>query len=217
MENSSLCWWHWRRYISDYVIIILVQTLSFFSKNLFSHHHRAVIENDPSLAFPLSDNIISSSEVLLVALVFPLLIFFCISYVWKRDYHDLHHATLGLLQAYCFTSLITRLTKMYCGRARPNHWSVIDPNEPDSWSSFPSGHASIAAAGCTILTQYLAANLKVFDPNKGESWRFILCFSPMLGAFFIGCSRTRDVRFEKKNYFVHWGGGVFFLNFNFVF
>ena len=185
-------WWHTSHAV-DYAVLIIAECFIIFLPMLTGPHHRFIVAGDTSILYPLLDDIVPGYAAALLAIGVPLLVFVAWQF-WKRSLHDVHHAILTLLQAVVFSNLVTNIFKLYCGRPRPDWGQYHLVNSTDAWMSFPSGHSSLSAAGFTTLSLYICANLRTFHPTNGESWRFVLSFSPMLIAFFVAASRTRDVR-----------------------
>lgn len=193
LTMAAHCWWR-KSFIMDYMMIVAAYAISLLIPMYFEPYQRFIATSDASLDYPLKEDIVPKWVASLIAIAFPLLVFILVQF-WKRSLHDLHHATLSLLQSVTFTSLVTKIFKFYVGRPRPDWESYQLLNPIEARMSFPSAHSSLSAAGLTVLTLYAAANLQVFSSHRGESWRFLVSFSPMMVTFFIACSRTRDVRF----------------------
>lgn len=84
-----------------------------------------------SLTFPCSWALVVAS------LGVPILCF-ALYQIWARSPHDFHHATLGLLEGFALTILLTALIKVFAGAYRPFYGNLVDPNT-DSRKSFVYG------------------------------------------------------------------------------
>ena len=163
---------------------------------------------------------VPDSLLIVLAIVIPWILQILISTVYgeKGD----RHATLCIyFVALSLTQLTTDLVKMYCGYLRPIFYTICEPDETydactgdtgDSESyrrSFPSGHASTAFCGLTLLTLFIHSRFgvpcmkrKMESANQTYSdigaviLRYrsisILSLAPMGVAFFIAASRVVD-------------------------
>jgi membrane-associated phospholipid phosphatase len=116
---------------------------------------------------------------------------FALYQIWARSPHDFHHATLGLLEGFALTILLTALTKVFAGSYRPFYGNLVDPND-DSRKSFVSGHASLSFHSATFLSLWLCGKLGVVKKTGGHVWTQLLVLLPMIGAGALALSRTRD-------------------------
>ncbi|KAI9681782.1 MAG: hypothetical protein M1829_000527 [Trizodia sp. TS-e1964] len=65
----------------------------------------------------------------------------------------------------------------------------------DGWRSFPSGHSSWAFSGLGYLAFFLCGQLHALRPDIDLA-RFLIAFSPLLGALLIAISRCEDYRHD---------------------
>lgn len=63
----------------------------------------------------------------------------------------------------------------------------------DGFKSWPSGHAGVAFGGLGYLSLYLAGKLHIWD-NRGEVWKTVIVFIPLLAASMVSISRIMDAR-----------------------
>lgn len=128
--RSRFPWWQWS-YAVDYLILVLVETFALMLPAVVGPHHRFVPDGDTTVQFPLKESIVPGWAAVVLALGAPMLIF-CLYQIRCRSLHDLHHATLTLLQAFCFTNVVTNIFKLYCGRPRPD-WAANHLITSDAW------------------------------------------------------------------------------------
>jgi membrane-associated phospholipid phosphatase len=131
------------------------------------------------------------------------------------SWHDVHHASLAMAEAFVLTLLTTVALKRAVGRLRPDFLDRCQPDasgvctgDPDDIlegrQSFPSGHTSLSFAGGTFLTLYLWGKLQPFRTG-GALWKLLVILAPMAVATAVGVTRISDHRH-------HWedvlGGGI---------
>jgi hypothetical protein len=75
-----------------------------------------------------------SWALVLASLGVPILCF-ALYQIWARSPHDFHHATLGLLEGFALTILLTALIKVFAGSYRPFYGNMANP-DADSRKSF---------------------------------------------------------------------------------
>eukprot|EP00535_Pseudo-nitzschia_heimii_P000632 CAMPEP_0197180012 /NCGR_PEP_ID=MMETSP1423-20130617/4778_1 /TAXON_ID=476441 /ORGANISM="Pseudo-nitzschia heimii, Strain UNC1101" /LENGTH=286 /DNA_ID=CAMNT_0042630029 /DNA_START=279 /DNA_END=1139 /DNA_ORIENTATION=+ len=108
------------------------------------------------------------------------------------------------------TQTITNLAKLYVGYLRPIFYDKCDPDEDyqgctdeeheqQGRLSFPSGHASLSVCGMLLLSLFLEDSFGATAYRKSRAklpWFArivsVLCYAPMLLAFFILLSRVHD-------------------------
>lgn len=150
--------------------------------------------------------------VLILIVVIPVIIIF-INYLMTKDRPDVIQAILGLTLTLGMNGVITDIIKLTVGRPRPDFfWRCFPDGEMNSdlkctgdlhaemegRKSFPSGHSSFSFAGFGFAAWYLMGKLQIFNSNgRGQSWRLIICFIPIITAMLIAISRTCD-------YHHHW-------------
>jgi len=146
---------------------------------------------------------ISDTLLVILSIVLPILIQCLVAFTIGRA-RDVHRSICAY--AFCIgsTLLITDFTKRYVGYLRPNTYGYcgfdistlecLNENEDMNWRlSFPSGHASIAFAGLTMLTLYLSFAISVRHKYQLLSKALsILALSPLLLACYISASRVVD-------------------------
>jgi diacylglycerol diphosphate phosphatase / phosphatidate phosphatase len=173
---------------------------------------------------------ISDSLVVILALLIPLLLQLALS--WKFGTKgDIHGTVCVYIVSFCLVSIATDFVKTYVGYLRPVFYELCQPNdtydtcttdlseENSGRKSFPSGHASTAFCGLTLLTLFLhnrfgIPSIKTYatiipstvvsEPNemtvtyKRNPLRYriysILSLLPMAIALFIAASRVHDNR-----------------------
>lgn len=163
--------------IADLVSLVLLLAAVGLSLKLAHPVYRVVKENDPALDFPLKPSQVPLWLLFVFAAFLPMTIF---STVWMtqkpasrthRPDLDLLHATVSLFQSTIWSICITQWLKLLAGRPRPNFFAlckfqngacsasqkIID----DARRSFPSGHASFAFAGLSLLSYYALGKLRI--------------------------------------------------------
>lgn len=157
------------------------------------------------LAYPNEPSLVPYYAVCLLSFVPILLISVGFSFQSQpRSFHDVHNVALTLLTGFTITLCLTEIIKIYAGRHRPNFLERCQLNEQggcsgddrlvrDAKQSFPSGHSSTIFWGMTTLFLYLCGKLKLYsEQTKFQFPKLVLAYIPILGACFIGVSRTRD-------------------------
>jgi len=124
---------------------------------------------------------------------------------------------LGLIQkiicvyamAIGLTHSITNLSKLYVGYLRPIFFEMCQPDgdyqectgehSSEGRKSFPSGHASLSTCGLLLFSLFLEDSFgkTAYRKSRTKPHKFVrivsvLCYTPMLLAFFIFLSRVHD-------------------------
>ncbi|KAJ7940784.1 phosphatidic acid phosphatase type 2/haloperoxidase [Mycena leptocephala] len=161
----------------------------------------------------------------MISIVAPVVLQALINLLTIRSWWDLHNSLLGLILGLSITGSITQVTKLTVGRPRPD---IIDRCQPipgsvdpiyglsnssicttpnnsaimlDGFRSFPSGHASLSAAGLGFLAFYLAGKLHLFD-HRGYAAKAWVSLVPLAGAALVAISRTMDYRHHWQDVLV---------------
>lgn len=136
--------------------------------------------------------------------------------LWVRSGHDFHHAMLGLVEAFALTALGTQALQIAAGSLRPDWFERCRPNVEtlrctgnaevvyEGRRSFPSFQASLAFAGATYLSLYLAGHMKLWD-GKGWFWKVPVLLLPLVGAVALSVSPVLEHRHHLRDVVV---GGV---------
>lgn len=119
-------------------------------------------------------------------------------------------AIWGLIAVVLTTTVITELSKVYVGRARPDAYDVCGdnvnfhecrdklPNKiEDEYKSWPSGHSSIAMSGLAYLTFF---GIEVM--RSTVMWIPVLWTGFIMLAIYIGSTRIRDFRHHPDDVLV---------------
>lgn len=101
----------------------------------------------------------------ILSLVMPLAIQVGLSYTFGGQHDDVHATLCVYITALATRSLATEFVKLYVGYLRPIFYDFCQPDDDyqtctaddgaDIRKSFPSGHASMAFTGLTLLTLYI--------------------------------------------------------------
>lgn len=155
-----------------------------------------------------------------VAVVVPALLQFVLAWRMSKKegaaHPDLVHKTLCVYPlAVGLTQTLTNLAKLYAGYLRPIFYDICEPDEDflectgendQGRKSFPSGHASLSFCGLLLFCLFLehafgmTAHKKRVAASDAEAppavklvrvWS-VLCYAPILVAFFIAVSRVHD-------------------------
>ncbi|TPX43828.1 hypothetical protein SeMB42_g00232 [Synchytrium endobioticum] len=122
--------------------------------------------------------------------------------------HDTHHLVLALFLATGATKVMTDLFKVWMGRFRPDFLDRCQFDNAilectgehklirDGRESWPSGHTSASFCGMGLVSLYLAGKLSAWcvdePPYGGRVFSLVLSVMPLIGAAYIGISRTEE-------------------------
>jgi membrane-associated phospholipid phosphatase len=173
----------------DWLLGIVIIILSFVIPKQITPYQRLYVTGDPSLSYPRKSDIVPAWAAGLMAVVTPLLLAACF-WIKLRSFHDLHHAALGLLEAFALNTLATESIKTAAGRLRPHFFA--DMSARDSRLSFPSGHSSNMFCGMTYAAFYLAGKFGVFRRADGAFWKVLILCLLWGTATLVAVSRTLD-------------------------
>lgn len=176
------------------------------------------------LAYPFRKEIIPVWLAALLAFIIPFTLIMSIQ-IRIRSFNDANTAIMGLLFSLISSALVQVSMKWLIGGLRPNFLSICKPNiNPliigagigfdrvmfdrsicagdekqisDALQSMPSGQSTAAFAGLIYCSLYLNGKLKVFSNYRPQYWKFVLFFTPLIGAIFVASSLTVD-------YSHHW-------------
>jgi diacylglycerol diphosphate phosphatase/phosphatidate phosphatase len=217
-------WWNWY-FLVDWVLILgLLVTELIVTTFFLSPYDRYLPPNDPTVSYPLLDDIVPTWSLAFVDVLGPIVIFLFLQ-IWMRSGHDFHHACLGLLQALVFTMIFTDSIKFAAGRYRPDYLARVSSNSSasvlrDGRQSFPSGHSSVSFAAMVYLSLYLAGKLGLYRRYGGSAWKAIVCLFPLAVATTVAVSRVRDYHHDFSDILAGslLGAGMgimaYFMNYN---
>eukprot|EP01087_Luapelamoeba_hula_P015074 TRINITY_DN4468_c1_g2_i1.p1 TRINITY_DN4468_c1_g2~~TRINITY_DN4468_c1_g2_i1.p1 ORF type:complete len:329 (-),score=41.94 TRINITY_DN4468_c1_g2_i1:4-966(-) len=194
---SHFFWWR-NSYLFDWALLFAVCILELTITHLaFSPYDRYLPHpQDVSLTYPYANPATVPAQYLGFVIPAPIVIFaFC--QLFMRSTHDFHHACLGLAESVVFTLIFTDVTKVACGRYRPDWYSrehLSAAIKLDGRQSFPSGHSSLSFTAMVFLSLYMSGKLGVFRDNGGAVWKACLSMSPIAISTFIAITRVRNYR-----------------------
>jgi len=191
-HKKLFSWFHWV-YVSDYIAVIIFFIVGAIVESRVPAHQRITIANDPSLSYPLEDDIFPIWLLLLLSFAIPVAVFALAQFIYKST-HDFHHATLGLFVSLTLTYFFTDIIKVFAGRQRPDYFAMINAgNIQDAQESFPSGHSSFSFAAFTFLSLYISGKSHVYsDENGGHVFKFVFSLLPLVLCTSIAVTRTVD-------------------------
>lgn len=192
---------------------------------------------DPSNSRDFDDETISDIVLVITCVLLPLFVQLGLSIGFGYE-NDGHNTLCIYMIGFGITCIVTGSIKRYCGVLRPNFYDACgfsettlqctgDASEEEKFRrSFPSGHASLAFCGMTLLAMYLRQtfanpmlhkqeqekqeasmsarkrqiNLQrsLVSPSKLQQKKSlmrlkgILCYVPLMYAFFVASSRVAD-------------------------
>lgn len=217
LGNSYPAWWT-RRYIIDYVTcfgLILIMGIAYF---VMSPHEMETPQgrSNPTVSYSYKDSSFSTPMLIAVSFFVPPLAVLVVNVpqfvqlyklggrasergrdLYRKTFHDIHNAIFGTVESIAIMSCVMMFFKLFAGRDRPNHYSLIDSGAKvsESRESFPSGHSSFAFTGLTFLTLWLMGRFRVLSgprPGAGRLVAVFACLVPAFCAGFIAITRTRD-------------------------
>ena len=176
------------------------------------------LENDQSF----DSDTVNDWVLFLVSAILPLLLQTSLAHWVIKRSGDVHGTICTYLVAFGLTLLVTECVKSYAAYLRPsffdlceptaNYTSCLAPDSSDARKSFPSGHASTAFCGLSLLSMYLQRSFGIdsvreliatgengtivirYKTNVPHLYRFYstLCLLPVAVAIFIAVSRVVD-------------------------
>ncbi|KAF8481531.1 phosphatidic acid phosphatase type 2/haloperoxidase [Gautieria morchelliformis] len=203
-------------YAPDWVLTLLIVGLFFLLDTVEPFKREFSLDDTSYNQFEVQDQL-QNANVVLIAVVAPLVLMVVINMISIRSFWDCHTSWLGAILGIAITGSITQIVKVTVGRPRPD---CIDRCQPrpgsanhavfglvnatictqtdnsilkDGFRSFPSGHSSLSFAGLGFLSFYLAGKLHLFDQRgyTGKAWISVV---PLMGAALVAISRTMDYR-----------------------
>ncbi|EGG16337.1 phosphoesterase [Cavenderia fasciculata] len=217
-------------YLFDWVFSLIAALCGAFLFYFLPVRGRLFTLTDPTISYPVVPELIPFPILVTVSMVIPIVIIFLTTLAHKRNWHDFHHAQLGLVQTIAITLMMVAIFKCFIGGLRPNFLSRCDPliipgvtvgtgyggiyyssdicrgsksDVNDAMSSHPSGHAGLAAGGLVYLALFLHARLKTFR-NRGHLIIYVLVMFCITAALLIGVSRIVDYRHTFMNVLEGW-------------
>jgi len=189
--------WFSKQYLADWSVSVVGILVSYilFETEAIVPFDRYLPPDFQEASYPLKPDIVPTWLAFLFVTVIPLLVIF-VTYLLHKNKHDVHHAILTLAESILFAYLFTGLGKVLAGRYRPNYYASVENNGGqdflDGRQSFPSGHSSVSFAGMMFVSLYFAGKVGLFRKNGGQIWKSLVCLLPLIIAFLIAISRTRD-------------------------
>jgi membrane-associated phospholipid phosphatase len=110
---------------------------------------------------------ISDGILFILALIIPFALQISIAHKWGQKLYDVQYTIIVYIISFVLTAIVTEVIKNYVGYLRPIFYYSCQPSSDyntctnnsnisdDGRKSFPSGHASTAFCGLTLLTLYL--------------------------------------------------------------
>ncbi|KAH3743200.1 phosphatidic acid phosphatase type 2/haloperoxidase [Pelomyxa schiedti] len=198
-------------YVVDWVIWGMILALGLGLGLLKPHVNDLPLPTDdptdnPNFMYPYHENTVPSWAAVVVGFGSSAVAVIA-AQAFMRSLHDVHHGFLSLLECAGIHMCFVSAGKAFAGRYRPHYLALLAmvqadhstssqvAADKDLWEgmrSFPSGHSAVAFAGLAWLSLYLAGKFKVFSPKGGESWKTVICGLPLMAAWIIAITRTRD-------------------------
>ncbi|AMD19195.1 HBR294Wp [Eremothecium sinecaudum] len=208
-----------RKWLLPDVILGLILIVLNIPCYYFKPFERQFTINDISISHPFAtQERVSDKGLAIYSLVIPIIGIIVISLVLsdpRHRYFMLYVSLLGLCMSYLSAMLVTNFAKNWFGHCRPDFLARCIPREGlqndvlytaqeacttdnrsrllDGFRSTPSGHTSLSLAGLGYLFLWVSGQLLTARTSVG-SWRKAVSFVPLLGATYIGLSRTQDYR-----------------------
>ena len=214
--SASHGWWS-KSFVVDYCTCFLVTVPAGVMYFTVSPHVMEIPmgRENPTVGYTHKSSSVPTGVLFVLAVTVPLLVFVACNVhlliqswklgftrtergliPWRKATHDIHHAVLGLIEGLSIMFCAMMAFKLFAGRDRPNHYSLIDDGGKvsESRESFPSGHASFAFAGLGFLSLWLLGKFHPLGPHSGK-WGLLclpFCLLPSFAAGLVAITRTRD-------------------------
>jgi diacylglycerol diphosphate phosphatase/phosphatidate phosphatase len=211
--------------IADWLLLLVTMIIYALTEYVMNPVVRIFYTDDQSIGYPYTEQeTVPTYALLLIAIALPLVCILIVSFLQPRIRRDPYFAIMGLIICVLLTGVITNIIKNSGGRLRPDflarcQWNGTDcTGDPkvikDGRKSFPSGHASMSAAGLAYLAFYFGGKMMMFD-GHGRYWKVAIFFVPMLGAILVALSRVSDYRHHPTDVLAGWLLGLFFAYFTY--
>lgn len=196
--------WFTFKYLGDWIIAIVLLLLAVVFDKIPPFRQELPMPNkNPTVGYPEKDSYVPTVVAGVLSYGIPIVLFLVFEIVsWKINknwpvFHDFHHGVLALLESAGLTLSIVNLIKPFAGRYRPHYLAVRYDEDPymefDGRRSFPSGHSACAFSGFGVLAFYAAGKMGLYAKGRGgQLFKGVISMLPLLAAFAIAITRTRD-------------------------
>jgi len=217
-----------RRYLFEYFVLVVLFAISIILYMINGHHQKVImIDGDvrnPELNHPYLANTVSILGLGIAVLVSYLLLLFYRALDPEKRRFGINAMLREMLWSLGLAVFITCCAKKYVGRPRPNFYEMCKfdgtgctEQEIDAFSSFPSGHSSIAMAAFGLFCIHFVENVllqlrgqkvpweRLDSSQYGWLWNLFLRLTTTIGppaiivallpgvfALFVICSRIHD-------------------------
>jgi len=173
-------WWRSAYLIDWATAAILFAVYLIFSGLLSPRQSITVIAGDPDKSLPYVKNSIPPWANTLLSILGPLTLVIVVQIFgpivgWTSAFEmqEVHHAALGLFEAYSLSALVTKVIKLVAGAPRPNYFANPHPNSVGR-ESFPSAEACTAWMGWVFFVAFLSGKTKVWRSHSSVAVPFFV-------------------------------------------
>jgi membrane-associated phospholipid phosphatase len=158
-----------------------------------------VIAGDPDKSLPYHDPSIPFWANTMLSLIAPIVFVVVVQTVGPYlrltstfEIQEIHHAALGLFEAFSLSMLVVKVIKLVAGSPRPNYFN--NPHQETSGrESFPSAPACLTWMGWVFFVLFLCGKTTPFQPKSSVSFVMVLAsLSPLVVPIVVSVSTYVD-------------------------
>lgn len=214
-----------KKYSKDWIVTAVIGGVFIVYLELAPAYMRDFKLNDSSIQHRFATHqIINDIKLYFLVFVVPVIIMLVVALAkYNSNMYQLIHLSHITFLAFCLsfvlTGFVTDVLKMWISRPRPDFIARCIPmaNTPedvfinvdsctqknkfllnDGFKSCPSGHSSLAMAGCVFLCLWLNGQFKLYNKAKPLHLQ-LLSWSYILVGLFIAISRSLDYRHHTED------------------
>ncbi|ELP92743.1 phosphatidic acid phosphatase type 2 domain containing protein 1B, putative [Entamoeba invadens IP1] len=191
------------------IVLVLSKVLTYLPP-----HHMDIPSNHPLFSFPRKEGTFGLWSTITIDFIVPVIIIIVLS-IYSGYIYGCFNVVLSFVFNDSLNGFLTQLFKLFAGRPRPFFFNGCDHSKNTCFKSFPSGHSSFAMAGLLFFALYIFFYMKRTHFKSKNLVCGIAFALPVLLAFTIAITRTRDHyhHFSDITGGVMLGGSVALISF----